>query len=1134
MVNINEYRLQLNQLEVEKKELTEMWSDLTKPGNFREFKEEEISKISNFAKKVFSLPHEIQESYENIQESCELKKNARFFLACLDYHKKSSKVFETVKKDIRKGTVNKLEEIKKYIKDTYLTQQQIFEIIKLFLSHVTFHFNDLDYYLKNKEQTKIFFDEFCNKFSEFGITDKNYQLEIAKIVGSKIDSEISKNLDHYGPFDQDQRFEIAKCVSLNDSNISKYIKLYDLSQTQNYEIAKICAMAQFRIPEFNILFCECVENYELKNDQAFEVAKISAKCNHNFFVCGGNGSGFIKLLNPMQLFEIAKIAAEHYGVNLTKTIKQYGKLSNLQLFELAKLAATSRVTESNYIRTTVHTALFQIQKNFGLSEDQLYEVIKIAAKYDGVHTCDFIRIDGKLKEDRFFEVAKIAVQQSGFITILQKEFDYERRAELIEIATPSIIKIMLSNLESSQFENCKYIIESVVINWSIYFEDYDLPEEFYFIDQEEPNLSWVPNKFKNILNEYLNEPKVSFWLACYLLRASINDKYKDREIELTNKNLLVAFAKLHNPQKRLQLTRLLFEQLCGDDKESFILYNKLGTHKFAQKYPLFRILFTSIIYAYGKEIGSTDWDIILQNWKSVFSILESSVYKDSRSQITIINSIYTIIKEKLPEKQKVDIILRIFSNIENKTLKERAHFVNKQLNLMISIIESGNVEKLIEMINDVNDSKFKGQIYLQDCLIKIFNSVMGEIELKNHAEKYDSHFNKSRDPSAFLVYANKIDKLSHSEMKQNMRDLYISILEDRLPELRYTSAPGDHLSTIFSWGKSLKETWIQGSYSQLLEEECSEKEEDSLTDMNVHRYLFQKICIDNHLSNVEFAILANYLKQKSRKKDEEKQSLSSGNKDKDPNKIQFQNELISFIEIANDPLKRRTALSNVIRLAKEILSGNHQFVRDLLDLEKEFQAEGKKIRYNGWRVVDTDNWEDLLLSGTEVIGSCQHIHGDVSLNKCLLNYIVDGKNRIVALKDAEGRIQARAIIRLLWDEKWKQPVLYRERVYKNVGVNEGNLKAIDRICLEKAKAMGIQLVRTKEEEEKAEDYFLGDLTSLNGRASFEYVDAGHLGITTGSYTIPASQVTRMSTWNYSIAAFLIFGNITNYSFFKAR
>ena len=48
--------------------------------------------------------------------------------------------------------------------------------------------------------------------------------------------------------------------------------------------------------------------------------------------------------------------------------------------------------------------------------------------------------------------------------------------------------------------------------------------------------------------------------------------------------------------------------------------------------------------------------------------------------------------------------------------------------------------------------------------------------------------------------------------------------------------------------------------------------------------------------------------------------------------------------------------------------------------------------FNGWRIMDTDDPCDLLLSWTEVTGSCQRVGGEAPLNKGLLGYLLNDEN----------------------------------------------------------------------------------------------------------------------------------------------
>lgn len=171
-------------------------------------------------------------------------------------------------------------------------------------------------------------------------------------------------------------------------------------------------------------------------------------------------------------------------------------------------------------------------------------------------------------------------------------------------------------------------------------------------------------------------------------------------------------------------------------------------------------------------------------------------------------------------------------------------------------------------------------------------------------------------------------------------------------------------------------------------------------------------------------------------------------------------------------------------LQKAWRTGASLKVKDFL---KETDRKGeKKPEWENWDVVDTDHWEDMLLIGTEV-KTCLRIGNP--LNKCLLAYIVDGKNRAIVLKNEKGEIVARRIMRILWDEKLQQPVIYQEKLYINLGLSKEAVDAIDTMCLLRAKEFGLTLVTTCPDENNPAPY-PNRLKSLGSPAPVEYVDAG--------------------------------------------
>ena len=94
--------------------------------------------------------------------------------------------------------------------------------------------------------------------------------------------------------------------------------------------------------------------------------------------------------------------------------------------------------------------------------------------------------------------------------------------------------------------------------------------------------------------------------------------------------------------------------------------------------------------------------------------------------------------------------------------------------------------------------------------------------------------------------------------------------------------------------------------------------------------------------------------------------------------------------------------------------------------------------------------------GTEVMNSCQNVHGDLTHNVCLLGYFLDGKHRLGLVCDSQGKILARSVLRLLIDSRG-QPVLFQERIYV-ADASSAYSHLLRKLAIKKAANLGIPLI----------------------------------------------------------------------------
>ncbi|VHO02610.1 hypothetical protein [Candidatus Rhabdochlamydia sp. T3358] len=146
-------------------------------------------------------------------------------------------------------------------------------------------------------------------------------------------------------------------------------------------------------------------------------------------------------------------------------------------------------------------------------------------------------------------------------------------------------------------------------------------------------------------------------------------------------------------------------------------------------------------------------------------------------------------------------------------------------------------------------------------------------------------------------------------------------------------------------------------------------------------------------------------------------------------------------------------------------------------------------------MVDSDDWQDLFLSGTEVLGSCQRIDEDPSFNVCLMAYVLDGKNRILCIKDPlTGKILARCIFRLLFKDD--QLVLFQERIYPSPCDYE---ELLNELAETRARELGLELFTCNTQGNLSSEKFT--LESKGSCSPYEYVDASFEGKTKGVFRI---------------------------------
>lgn len=143
---------------------------------------------------------------------------------------------------------------------------------------------------------------------------------------------------------------------------------------------------------------------------------------------------------------------------------------------------------------------------------------------------------------------------------------------------------------------------------------------------------------------------------------------------------------------------------------------------------------------------------------------------------------------------------------------------------------------------------------------------------------------------------------------------------------------------------------------------------------------------------------------------------------------------------------------------------------------------GKSKR--GFTLSLTEDPWDLFVSGFEV-KSCMS-PGSTSgsgVNRCLMSYVMDGRNAMLVEKNAKGNIVRRQLIRLMLVGQPLQPAIMLERVYGTKKKEEVVL--FYAAAKELAAKLDLPLYRGV----RSNDFSYEKLTLLRGRSPFDYFDS---------------------------------------------
>lgn len=161
-------------------------------------------------------------------------------------------------------------------------------------------------------------------------------------------------------------------------------------------------------------------------------------------------------------------------------------------------------------------------------------------------------------------------------------------------------------------------------------------------------------------------------------------------------------------------------------------------------------------------------------------------------------------------------------------------------------------------------------------------------------------------------------------------------------------------------------------------------------------------------------------------------------------------------------------------------------------------------KYKNYQVSESDDPYEILFSGND-FGTCMKLDSLEGMNSGLLGPLLDGKYKIISVKNEKGQSVARCYLKIL--EQNEEPVLFMEQHYFRPKYFSFLSKALNQMCILKAKEMNMNLLYYENDDRN----FSGQIfetskpvTSLGSRSTVEYVDA-LIENTNGKYELPPNQ-----------------------------
>jgi len=921
----------------------------------------------------------------------------------------------------------------------------------------------------------------------FGITNQAALVEIAKLEGTYNPKCLGTYIKNYGIADENDRVEIAKITASHIAANSLKIENFEiLNEEARFEIAKISIDRNPSIFERN------VKSFGIASEaRRLELARIAVSLN------GLTNITKFEIRHEADRLALAKIAATvDADSSITFPIALYGLSEENDRFEVAKILARSA---PRWLACSI--------KFFSIADEAKRLVLAkfcIARDLDCLHWIEDFSI--KNESSRVAFAKRLAVHYGAAFMRRIKDFPISHETDLIqEIAKiaalhdPDLRRVDISNYEMLS-ESDQVQIEKLLLLRGLVEKGRKLSrEEEGLIASIEDELTPYPH-FKaslDLLNDKILktaslEETIAYTRAKYrklLLLTYALPYLKEGVGTPIIQEHLARMVDYRNFSLATAITQRFCEEVLTDKKK---IENYLVLASMAQlSLPMVTLA------AKGACEAMPQVAIIHAFWARQREVLKNAATGQLQQLLNILEAIWE--EFELTDSEKLSLLYACVVSSE-KGLKPSLEQVSERIALVQFLCTTGQGSLLAASLDEGAGEKS----YAIDMTVKLKAQILGGLEeacgintktVDHFLEKYLRVFSPPRVGNIFLAYLAGLHRLQNSAMKDIVNRFIQEVLEGTYIKMRYDKTKSDHLKMLVSYAPMVFEKWKAAiDPVEVIEGEGT----TSKKTFSPVEFLKMKILTDKHgftPAGDQLPLLSEFMGSGSARQEEIFRELTATLNDDSPP--------IKKVQLYAMQLYRAVVNEEQLRII-ELLAAELKIVTPHLELLNDIQGvlEGllSRTTSKGLVLVDTDDWQEILLCGTEVAGSCQRLDGSPFLNKCLMGYIMDGKIRLLAIKNESGKIVARSILKLLWDPKTNSPVLFQERVYPDTCSLEW-IKALNAAAIRKAKSVECPLA--------AVHLVMGEgvtISSLGNPAPYEYEDAGVVGVSNGVYQIKAFKV----------------------------